>query len=226
MVDRNKVTYPLLDRNLRVVTGRNKDEAASDSNGSGKTALVNGPLWAFTGRSDARAEVHYICANTGCCAVLHIVVIEQQQRYMLSSIPIIQFPGHRRSIRLHAIFRLASSSRHCLENIENFIAYQSCKGELANDLYGQITKENLHQIRIVSKLRLPACNLHIQQFRSCTAHIAPMRALHILTTAKASEVICKFSPSLCYILSDFCVQDGVFSQFIIAYKSEINSGDQ
>lgn len=116
VVDRNKVTYPLLDRNLRVVTGRNKDEAASDSNGSGKTALVNGPLWAFTGRTDARAEVHYICANTGCCAVLHIVVIERQQRYMLSSIPIIQFPAHRRSIRLHAIFRLASSSRHCLEN--------------------------------------------------------------------------------------------------------------
>ena len=49
--------YPLAGRSLRVVGGRNADEAASGSNGSGKTTLVMAPLWALTGRSDARAEV-------------------------------------------------------------------------------------------------------------------------------------------------------------------------
>ncbi len=48
--------YPLQGRSLRLVTGRNEDEAAADSNGAGKTALVMAPLWALTGRSDARSE--------------------------------------------------------------------------------------------------------------------------------------------------------------------------
>ncbi len=56
-VRRDATTYPLADRSLRVVGGRNADEAASDSNGSGKTTLVMAPLWALTGKSDARAEV-------------------------------------------------------------------------------------------------------------------------------------------------------------------------
>lgn len=56
---RDSTTYPLADRSLRLVVGRNADEAASDSNGSGKTTLVMAPLWALTGRSDARAEVSH-----------------------------------------------------------------------------------------------------------------------------------------------------------------------
>ena len=33
------------------------DDDGSQSNGSGKSSLVMAPLWALTGRSDARAEV-------------------------------------------------------------------------------------------------------------------------------------------------------------------------
>ena len=49
--------YPLQAGSLRVVSGRNDDEAAADSNGAGKSALVMAPLWALTGRTDARLEV-------------------------------------------------------------------------------------------------------------------------------------------------------------------------
>lgn len=54
---RDATSYPLAGRSLRCVTGRNEDEAAADSNGAGKSALVMAPLWALTGRSDARSEV-------------------------------------------------------------------------------------------------------------------------------------------------------------------------
>lgn len=54
---RDATAYPLHQRSLRVVSGRNCDEAAADSNGAGKSALVMAPLWALTGRSDARSEV-------------------------------------------------------------------------------------------------------------------------------------------------------------------------
>lgn len=51
-----RVRYPLGGRGVRVVSGRNEDDAGADSNGAGKSALVMAPLWALTGRSDARAE--------------------------------------------------------------------------------------------------------------------------------------------------------------------------
>jgi hypothetical protein len=54
---RDGTAYPLAGRSLRCVTGANRDEAAADSNGAGKSALVMAPLWALTGRSDARSEV-------------------------------------------------------------------------------------------------------------------------------------------------------------------------
>jgi hypothetical protein len=47
------------------VTGCNEDEAAADSNGAGKSALVMAPLWALTGRSDARSEVMELVAAPG-----------------------------------------------------------------------------------------------------------------------------------------------------------------
>ena len=53
---RDAVRYPLAARGVRVVCGRNEDDAGADSNGAGKSALVMAPLWALTGRSDARAE--------------------------------------------------------------------------------------------------------------------------------------------------------------------------
>ena len=37
------------------------DDDGSQSNGSGKSSLVMAPLWALTGRSDARAEVNFCC---------------------------------------------------------------------------------------------------------------------------------------------------------------------
>jgi hypothetical protein len=44
-------------RGVRVVTGDNRDNPDADSNGAGKSALVMAPMWAITGRSDARVEV-------------------------------------------------------------------------------------------------------------------------------------------------------------------------
>lgn len=54
---REEVRYGLQDRGIRVVTGRNHDDDGSQSNGAGKSVLVMAPLWALTGRSDARSEV-------------------------------------------------------------------------------------------------------------------------------------------------------------------------
>lgn len=58
-------TYPLSNRGLRVVSGRNADEPGADSNGSGKTSLVTAPLWALTGDVLSRTEV-----RRGCCWVV------------------------------------------------------------------------------------------------------------------------------------------------------------
>ena len=54
---RQACTYNLSRRGFCVVTGRNEDDNGSESNGSGKSALVMAPLWALTGKSDARNEV-------------------------------------------------------------------------------------------------------------------------------------------------------------------------
>ena len=54
---RERVVYSLQGKGARVVTGRNLDDDGSQSNASGKSSLVMAPLWALTGRSDARAEV-------------------------------------------------------------------------------------------------------------------------------------------------------------------------
>ncbi|KAK9830414.1 hypothetical protein WJX72_011641 [[Myrmecia] bisecta] len=53
---RDSVEYELAGRGVRAVTGRNEDDLGADSNGAGKSALMMAPLWAITGRSDARAE--------------------------------------------------------------------------------------------------------------------------------------------------------------------------
>ena len=39
------VRYPLAACGVRVVSGRNEDDAGADSNGAGKSALVMAPLW-------------------------------------------------------------------------------------------------------------------------------------------------------------------------------------
>jgi hypothetical protein len=51
-----KVRYPLADRGVVLVMGRNEDEASADSNGSGKTTLCMAALWALTGSADVRAD--------------------------------------------------------------------------------------------------------------------------------------------------------------------------
>ena len=53
------MNYSLQGKGARVLTGRNMDDDGSQSNGSGKSSLVMAPLWALTGRSDARAEVSH-----------------------------------------------------------------------------------------------------------------------------------------------------------------------
>lgn len=63
---RERVGYSLRQKGARVVTGRNLDDDGSQSNASGKSSLVMAPLWALTGRSDARAEVGCVCR----CVVL------------------------------------------------------------------------------------------------------------------------------------------------------------
>ena len=50
------VRYPLRDRGLVMVLGRNEDPGAADSNGSGKTTLCMAALWALTGSADVRAD--------------------------------------------------------------------------------------------------------------------------------------------------------------------------
>jgi len=45
------VKYPLVERGVRIVSGKNMDSTGADSNGAGKTTLVMAPLWALTGTS-------------------------------------------------------------------------------------------------------------------------------------------------------------------------------
>lgn len=52
-----KSEYQLSGRGVRVITGKNEDDASTDSNGAGKTALVMAALWALTGRTASRAQV-------------------------------------------------------------------------------------------------------------------------------------------------------------------------
>lgn len=56
VVYREACTYDLTQRGFCIVTGRNEDDQGSESNGAGKSALVMAPLWALTGKSDARNE--------------------------------------------------------------------------------------------------------------------------------------------------------------------------
>lgn len=51
---KEKVTYNLRERGLVVLTGDNGAEAATDSNGSGKTSLAYSALWAFGASMQAR----------------------------------------------------------------------------------------------------------------------------------------------------------------------------
>ncbi|KAK9914871.1 hypothetical protein WJX75_001641 [Coccomyxa subellipsoidea] len=53
---RDLVQYGLSNRGIRVITGSNLDDDGTQSNGAGKSVLVMAPLWALTGRSDARSE--------------------------------------------------------------------------------------------------------------------------------------------------------------------------
>ena len=64
--DRDLTRYDLASRGVRVISGRNEDDEGAASNGAGKSALVMAPLWALTGRSDARTEVPILatCAAT------------------------------------------------------------------------------------------------------------------------------------------------------------------
>ncbi|CAM6128294.1 unnamed protein product [Calypogeia fissa] len=50
------VVYPLEQRGIRVVCGRNLDSAGADSNGAGKSTLVMAPLWALSGSTDPRPD--------------------------------------------------------------------------------------------------------------------------------------------------------------------------
>lgn len=55
----NRITYPLRNRGLVLVTGRDCNEmgtATGRTNGTGKTTLVMSALWALTGRTDARPD--------------------------------------------------------------------------------------------------------------------------------------------------------------------------
>ncbi|CAD7699660.1 unnamed protein product [Ostreobium quekettii] len=53
---KNACRYPLHKQGIRVISGQNLDDVSSESNGAGKSMLVTAPLWAVTGRLDARAE--------------------------------------------------------------------------------------------------------------------------------------------------------------------------
>ncbi|XP_073389591.1 uncharacterized protein [Physcomitrium patens] len=48
--------YPLAQRGVRIVSGKNLDSMGADSNGAGKTTLVMAPLWALTGSTDTRPD--------------------------------------------------------------------------------------------------------------------------------------------------------------------------
>ncbi|BBN06555.1 hypothetical protein MPTK1_3g22150 [Marchantia polymorpha subsp. ruderalis] len=50
------VKYPLSQRGIRVVCGRNMDSVGADSNGAGKSTLVMAPLWALSGSTDPRPD--------------------------------------------------------------------------------------------------------------------------------------------------------------------------
>lgn len=56
---RDPVSYPLRNRGLVLITGRDCDEdgvVTGRTNGTGKTTLVMSALWAMTGRTDARPD--------------------------------------------------------------------------------------------------------------------------------------------------------------------------
>ena len=61
-IHREACSYDLVQRGFCIVTGRNEDDQGSESNGAGKSALVMAPLWALTGKSDARNEA----SQTNC----------------------------------------------------------------------------------------------------------------------------------------------------------------
>ena len=69
-VRREASTYDLTQRGFCVVTGRNEDDQGSESNGAGKSALVMAPLWALTGKSDARVEAS-CCSRCSCLHSCH-----------------------------------------------------------------------------------------------------------------------------------------------------------
>ena len=69
--------YGLGGRGVRVVTGRNEDDDGAASNGAGKSALVMAPLWALTGRSDARSEARALCP------ILHILLLDGAVLFVL-----------------------------------------------------------------------------------------------------------------------------------------------
>ncbi|KAL2632582.1 hypothetical protein R1flu_004061 [Riccia fluitans] len=50
------VKYPLSQRGIRVICGRNMDSVGADSNGAGKSTLVMAPLWALSGSTDPRPD--------------------------------------------------------------------------------------------------------------------------------------------------------------------------
>lgn len=51
-----KVTYPLHDRAVVLIVGKNEADVSSDSNGAGKTTLAMAPLWCLNGSTDSRPD--------------------------------------------------------------------------------------------------------------------------------------------------------------------------
>lgn len=60
---RDRTEYELGSRGLRVLSGRNLDDASAESNGTGKSALLMAALWCLTGRSDLRTLVGFSCTS-------------------------------------------------------------------------------------------------------------------------------------------------------------------
>lgn len=52
--------YPLAQRGVRIVSGKNLDSVGADSNGAGKTTLVMAPLWALTGTLDQNCPLYFL----------------------------------------------------------------------------------------------------------------------------------------------------------------------
>lgn len=135
---REACTYDLARRGFCVVTGRNEDDQGAESNGAGKSALVMAPLWALTGKSDARNEVSAFFAHqTSSRSVLwplslgatfarmyvdSLRGLQHHKQHLASCRHVIQVTPHTCAVTVHRPLHLAQVSAANMPSVRHLPA--------------------------------------------------------------------------------------------------------